>query len=234
MTTKFIPEQPGLTGVFAVTDAIFLSVGHAFEASEDILAALDALGYSYTDPPGNIPTGRLRIFRPDNSQVLLLIGESQTPDHVPSNCFFLPNESEREVIAATLGYETELGPLDPNACGIGEEVFPSNYFNSDTGLIDSAGMDPFDGNWSTEGDGWTTWTPTKLLVEGEYAISGVLETTGNDAYISVGGNNAFVPDRLHAEFSGTCIVREPTQQIRINEGNGLPLKLDSLFIHRVR
>jgi hypothetical protein len=233
MATKFIPEQSGVSGTFHVADEIYLTVGHPFEATTDITTALDAASVTYTDPPGTVPTGRIRIFRPDNNRILLDIGG--VPHHVPSNLFFIPTGDELALIEAGYGFERELGPVA--GCAIGEQIFPSPYFNDGTGLVSSSNLDALDGSWSTDGDGTSVWTPTSPLIEGTYSVAGILETPGRMVRVGIGassgGGGIFTIDSLFSTFSGQVEVRAPGATIRVYEPSGLPVALDSLLISRV-
>jgi hypothetical protein len=234
MTTKYIPAQGSLTGVFHVVDNVYLQVGHNFETSEAIEAALTEAEITFTDPPGTGPTGRVRVFKNDNSHILLLLGGT-VPNHIEANCFFTPSGDQMAAIQEGFGYELEL-VIPVGACAINQEVFPSNNFNNDNGLIDSAGMDPFNGSWSTDGDGWSTWTPNATLIEGLYQLNIIRDSArlGNTVYVGIGGTGTFIAEGSSATSSGVIAVRNPTlQSIRVYEGDGEPAAADSLFIFRV-
>lgn len=232
--TKYIPTQDGVSGTFLVTGSIYLTEGEAFEESQSLLDALDAAEITYTDPPGTAPTGRVKVFSPDNNRILLDL--SGVPSHIEANLFFTPTAAQLTAIQAGYGYQREYGPLDADICAINEQIFPSPYFADETGLVSSVGMNPLEGSWSTDGDGSTTWTPTKTMIEGIYEVTMILSSLGNEVYVDIGntGTSIFTPPSLYqAVNTAQVVVRDPGTAIRVYEGAGDPGGADSLFIKRV-
>lgn len=241
--TKYIPEQPRVTGTFTISingRPTAFRVGQNFEDTAALLSALDGAGIEYTDPvyssTDGEATGRIKVTSVDTRILLQING--QPISHIYGNVFFTPTAAELNCIQnSNYAYELEYS-APPSGAEIGEQIFPTPTFSDSTGAIDLGGWTISGGVMACDDDSVATFEPLSDLVEGIYSIS-VTETalTHRGVSVSLAGDSGNIQSIawVGATTAGACTVvvdEVISQEIRISCGDGVPVSLTAFTVTR--